>query len=265
MTLTTDAVQQAPAPAREAVYRPGHPLDLMATVGMLQRGRNDPTMVVEGGRVWMAFRTDAGIATLCLRVVADVVHATAWGPGAGEALDQVPRLCGADDDFDGFDVSGHPALSEVARRRPGIRLTRTGRVFDALACAIIEQKVTGMQAFGAWRHLVSRHGERAPGPRRGRCSPPPLPTYGGRSPPGRSIAPGWSRRSRAPSPLRRCAVPPSSVPCWRHPAATRTKGSSPACPASVRGRRLRRASAHSETRMRSAWATSTWRTKSATR
>src|SRR5690606_5082144 len=164
MTLTTDAVQQAPAPAREAVYRPGHPLDLMATVGMLQRGRNDPTMVVEGGRVWMAFRTDAGIATLCLRVVADGAHATAWGPGAGEALDQVPRLCGADDDFDGFDVSGHPALSEVARRRPGIRLTRTGRVFDALACAIIEQKVTGMQAFGAWRHLVSRHGERAPGP-----------------------------------------------------------------------------------------------------
>ncbi|OJU40954.1 MAG: 3-methyladenine DNA glycosylase [Microbacterium sp. 69-10] len=163
MTLT-DAAPTTHAVPRESVHRPRHPLDLMATVGMLQRGRNDPTMVVEGGCIWMAFRTDAGVATLCLRATSGGVHATAWGPGAGEALDRVPALCGADDDQSGFDVSGHPRLAEVARRNPGIRLTRTGRVFDALTCAIIEQKVTGMQAFGAWRHLVSRNGERAPGP-----------------------------------------------------------------------------------------------------
>jgi len=160
MTLTTDAA----ALARESVYRPRHPLDLMATVGMLRRGGTDPTMVIEGRRIWMAFRTDAGIATLCLRESAEGVHASAWGPGAAEALDRVPRLCGADDDATGFDVSGHAALAEVARRHPGIRLARTDRVFDALACAILEQKVTGMQAFGAWRALITRHGERAPGP-----------------------------------------------------------------------------------------------------
>jgi len=160
MTLMTDAA----APARESVYRPQHPLDLLKTVGMLRRGGTDPTMVVDGRRIWMAFRTDAGVATLCLRATSEGVHATAWGPGASEALERVPRLCGADDDATGFDVSAHSALAEVARRNPGIRLARTDRVFDALACAILEQKVTGMQAFGAWRHVVSRYGERAPGP-----------------------------------------------------------------------------------------------------
>lgn len=160
MTSVTDAALRA----HETVYRPRHLLDLTATVGMLRRGGTDPTMLIEGGRIWMAFRTDAGVATLCLRATSDGVHATAWGPGAVEALETVPRLCGADDDPTGFDVSSHPKLAELARRNPGIRMPRTNRVFDALACTILEQKVTGMQAFGAWRYLVSRHGERAPGP-----------------------------------------------------------------------------------------------------
>jgi 3-methyladenine DNA glycosylase/8-oxoguanine DNA glycosylase len=29
---------------------------------------------------------------------------------------------------------------------------------------VFEQKVTGLQAFGAWRAILTRHGERAPGP-----------------------------------------------------------------------------------------------------
>lgn len=162
MTSMTDAPLSRPA--QQTVYRPGHPIDLVQTVGMLRRGGTDPTMLFDGPRIWMAFRTDAGIATLCLRQNSDGIHAAAWGPGAEEALAQVPRLCGADDDSTGFDISSHPTLADVARRNPGIRLPRTDRVFDALACAILEQKVTGMQAFGAWRHLVTRFGERAPGP-----------------------------------------------------------------------------------------------------
>ncbi|WP_309127531.1 DNA-3-methyladenine glycosylase 2 family protein [Microbacterium sp.] len=164
MTLTTDAAQRADARACESVYRPRHPLDLMRTVGMLRRGGTDPTMVIERGRIWMAMLTPDGAATLCMRGTTDGVHASAWGPGAAAALDRVPRLCGADDDPSGFDVSSHSRLAEVARRNPGIRLTRTDRVFDALACAILEQKVTSMQAFGAWRYIVSRFGIRAPGP-----------------------------------------------------------------------------------------------------
>lgn len=175
MVLTTDAARRVPAPMRESVYRPRHPLDLLATVGMLCRGPKDPTMVIDGSRLWMAFRTDTGIATLCLRRAADGIHAAAWGPGAAEALDRAPRICGEDDDLTGFDVSSLPRLAEFARRNPGIRLPRTDRVFDALACAVLEQKVTGLQAFGAWRYLVTRFGERAPGPtpRAMFAAPPP--------------------------------------------------------------------------------------------
>ncbi|MCW2758679.1 MAG: DNA-3-methyladenine glycosylase 2 family protein, partial [Nocardioidaceae bacterium] len=37
-------------------------------------------------------------------------------------------------------------------------------VLEALVPAIIEQKVTGQEAFGGFRRLVHRYGERAPGP-----------------------------------------------------------------------------------------------------
>jgi 3-methyladenine DNA glycosylase/8-oxoguanine DNA glycosylase len=76
----------------------------------------------------------------------------------------VPALCGANDDAAGFDASPHPLVHEAHRRNPDLRLSRTDLVFDALASAIFEQKVTGMQAFGAWRRIVTWRGERAPGP-----------------------------------------------------------------------------------------------------
>lgn len=174
MTLTADAATTAhtPSPRAEplhAVYRPAHPLNLFRTVGMLIRGPKDPTMLVDGTTLWRAARTPEGIATLALRQRSEGVHATAWGPGADWALTQLPRLCGADDDPTGFDASsltaaGHPLLADVARRTSGTRLTRTDLVFDALASATIEQKVTSYQAFGAWRVLITRFGERAPGP-----------------------------------------------------------------------------------------------------
>ena len=163
MTLAADP---APAtwPLRESTYRPHGPLDLQETVGILRRGPKDPTVVRDGSVLWLALRTPAGIATLALRPASGEVRASAWGPGAGEALDLVPALCGALDDPEGFDPSSHPVLAATLQRRPGVRLTRTGAVFDALAGVILEQKVTGLQAYGAWRVLVTRFGEPAPGP-----------------------------------------------------------------------------------------------------
>lgn len=182
MTLTADADSDAAAPAAplETVYRPARRVDLFRTVGVLRRGPNDPTTVHDGPVIWRAIRTPLGAATLALRESSEGITATAWGTGAAAALETVPDLCGASDDDEGFDASLHPLIAHTARRHPSLRLTRTGQVFDALACAIIEQKVTGMQAFGAWRHLVSRFGERSPGP-----TPRPLFT----APP----AAGWHR------------------------------------------------------------------------
>ncbi len=148
----------------ERVLRPKRPVDMMRTVRTLIRGPKDPTMLVDGTTLWRASRTPEGIVTLALRQRAGDVHATAWGPGSAWALDQLPALCGQLDDTEGFDVSQHPLLAEVARRTSTVRLTRTDLVFDALAGAVLEQKVTSFQAFGAWRELVTRFGERAPGP-----------------------------------------------------------------------------------------------------
>lgn len=91
------------------------------------------------------------------------ITARAWGPGAAWALGQLPALLGDLDDWTGF-VAQHPVLAEARRRHPHLRLGRTGRVLEAAVPAIIEQKVTGQEAFAGFRALVQRHGMRAPGP-----------------------------------------------------------------------------------------------------
>lgn len=154
----------------EGEYRPPGPLDLGRVLLAQRHGRNDPTFratgpMDRGGIVWRVSRTPLGIATLAVRSRVDgTVRAAAWGAGAEWALDQLPALCGRDDDPEGFDASRHPLVAEWHRRHPGLRIGRTDLVFDALVSAIIEQKVTGLQAFSAWRSIVTWYGWRAPGP-----------------------------------------------------------------------------------------------------
>lgn len=154
----------AEGPRLEAEYRPRGALDLIATVSALQRGPGDPTQTIDGPVIWRATRTPEGVATLALRQAADgTVRLAAWGPGREWAIAQAPALCGAADDPTAFEPR-LPWLAEAHRRHPGLRLARTDRLFDALAQAITEQKVTLRQAFGAWRRIVTWCGERAPGP-----------------------------------------------------------------------------------------------------
>lgn len=147
---------------RQSVLRTN--VDVARAVRVQQRGRNDPAQLTAAGVIWRASRTPAGIATLALRPERGQVLIAAWGPGAEWALEQAPALCGARDDPSGFDPAGHPLIEATHHRFPRLRLGRTDLVFDALASAIFEQKVTGLQAFGAWRWILQHHGERAPGP-----------------------------------------------------------------------------------------------------
>ncbi len=159
-----DPRPSSPEP-RETVYRPRHPLDLARAVLAQRHGAHDPAMTTAGGVIWRASRTPEGIATLALREgPGGIVRGAAWGPGAEWALTQLPDLCGARDDPGDFDPSRHALIAEAHHRHPGLRIGRTDRVFDSLASAVMEQKVTALQAFSAWRRILTWCGERAPGP-----------------------------------------------------------------------------------------------------
>jgi 3-methyladenine DNA glycosylase/8-oxoguanine DNA glycosylase len=150
------------------VWRPGWPCPVRSVLHHHRRGGGDPTFRVDDRRgVWRGIRTPEGPTTLRLqaRPGDGEVHAEAWGPGAAWALDSVPAMLGAHDDWSGFEPR-HPVLEEAWRRYPHTRLGRTGLVLEALVPAIIEQKVTGQEAFAGFRRLVHRYGERAPGPGR---------------------------------------------------------------------------------------------------
>ncbi|HET7030776.1 MAG TPA: hypothetical protein VFI34_09715 [Candidatus Limnocylindrales bacterium] len=140
------------------------PLDLTRTVAVHRRGPGDPTMRLLPGGVLRAIRTPAGPATIELHQRGDRIEAEAWGPGADAALDAVPAFIGLEDDRSAFAAGHHPLIRELDRRHPGIRLGRTGAVLEALVPAVLEQKVTGTEAWRGFRGLVRRWGDPAPGP-----------------------------------------------------------------------------------------------------
>jgi 3-methyladenine DNA glycosylase/8-oxoguanine DNA glycosylase len=135
-------------------------------LSIFRRGGGDPTFQPDrGDGWWLGLPTPAGPATLCLVQRSDLgeVLASAWGEGATWALDQVPSLLGDTDDDRGF-VAHHPQVARAHSRYRAWRVPRSGLVMHALVPAVIEQKVTGQEAFGGYRSLVHRFGSRAPGP-----------------------------------------------------------------------------------------------------
>ncbi len=146
-------------------WRPAWPCSPEQVLRPHRRGAGDPTQHTEGGRTWRAMRSPAGAATLCVEghPREGIVRGRARGPGAEWALHHLPGLLGADDDPSGF-VAHHPVVAHGLRLRPHWRLGRTGLVMESLVPSVLEQKVTGKQAFGSFRALVLRHGEPAPGP-----------------------------------------------------------------------------------------------------
>jgi 3-methyladenine DNA glycosylase/8-oxoguanine DNA glycosylase len=151
--------------AQDRTWDAGRPVDVAATLGLLRRGPGDPAHLLDAAGVfWWACATPDGAGTVALRAMRGVVTARAWGPGAVWLLDRVPTLLGEDDDWSLLDLSGQPRLRDVARLRPGLRLPATGLVLDSLVPAVLEQRVTGREAWRAWRLLVRRFGTAAPGP-----------------------------------------------------------------------------------------------------
>jgi 3-methyladenine DNA glycosylase/8-oxoguanine DNA glycosylase len=149
----------------ETVWRPAVPVDVRRTLAPLVRGPNDPTHRFEAdGSAWCTALTPDGPATYRLTQAGlHEITCQAWGPGAEWVLASVPDLLGGRTAPEGFEPA-HPLLVEAHARYPGLRIPRTGRVFEQLVPSVLEQKVTGKQARASYAWLVRRYGVAAPGP-----------------------------------------------------------------------------------------------------
>jgi len=165
-------------PARREWLAPFQ-VDVRLTLSAHRRGGGDPTHLIDAeGAVWRTSLTPDGPGTL--RVMSrrgpegTLVIGQAWGAGAQWLLDSLPAQVGAQDDTSGF-APADLVVRELASRYEGLRVGRSGRVFEALVPAVLEQKVVGLEAHRAWRMLLRAFGDPAPGPapRGMRVFPPP--------------------------------------------------------------------------------------------
>ena len=115
------------------------------------------------GVYWWATNTPEGEATVAFRPVDARIRADAWGPGTEWALDRLPTLLGAADDPDGFEPR-HPVVRDLLERFPSPRVGATDRWYEAMATAVIGQRVVKADAGASRSRLSWRHGGPAPGP-----------------------------------------------------------------------------------------------------
>jgi 3-methyladenine DNA glycosylase/8-oxoguanine DNA glycosylase len=143
------------------------------TLSPLRRGPGDPTYLVVDGVIWKTTSMPSGPVTARISKSArGVVDCEAWGSGAAEFVEQLPAWLGAEDDRTGF-APTEPTVAAAHRKVPHLRLGRTERVLEALIPAVLEQRVSGKDAFRAWRVLVTKYGAPAPGPAPERMRVPP--------------------------------------------------------------------------------------------
>jgi hypothetical protein len=121
------------------------PIDLPSTLGPMLRGAGDPTMRIVGAEVWRASRTPDGPVTVRFSNGDGGIGVETWGPGSEWLLDRAPAWCGALDDDSSFEPSPG-VVRDLWRRRPGLRIPRTGLVTERLIPVVLEQKVTGHEA-----------------------------------------------------------------------------------------------------------------------
>jgi 3-methyladenine DNA glycosylase/8-oxoguanine DNA glycosylase len=150
--------------ALATTVRPALPTDLRLTLVALRRGPGDPHLRFVPDGVWRAALTPFGPGTVHLaQRPGGEIAVDAWGPGAEWLVASAPDLVGARDSLDGWDPP-YGVLRDLHARHPGLRVPRSGLVLDVLVPAVIEQRVTGHEAWRSWRQLLTRFGMPAPGP-----------------------------------------------------------------------------------------------------
>jgi len=173
-------------PALVRVLRPPDDYQLAGSVRTLAMGRHDPCARWLADTFWWTARTPAGPATLALRRHGGDLVAAGYGPGASQICDIADAVAGLRDDVSDFLplARRHPVVAAVVRRYAGVRLPATRQVFARLLRAVLEQKVTGAEAYRGYAATVRRFGAPAPGPVAGLWVPP--------EPAALAAAPYWS-------------------------------------------------------------------------
>jgi 3-methyladenine DNA glycosylase/8-oxoguanine DNA glycosylase len=196
-------------PVERDVVVPFRP-DLVAMLRPMQRGRSDPAMQFRPDGLWRTCGTPDGPATQHLVVEPGRgdrrVVTRSWGPGANWLAERVSDLLGVADDPTPFErqlaaqTTGiSAALAEQWRTRgTNWRVPRGHNVWESAVAAVLEQKVTGLEAKRAWAGLARLHGTAAPGPSTGSGSGPST---------GSGPAPSGMRVFPVPDVIRR-------VPTW---------------------------------------------------
>lgn len=233
------------------------PIDLANTVAPLRRGAGDPSYYVAAdGAHWRTSRMASGPVTYRLaRAGTTSVTGQAWGAGAEEFLDQLDRMLCLDQDSSDF-VPHHHKVAEAQRRFPGLRMLRTGLVFEALVPAVLEQKVHTVTAHAAWRKLVRMFGDPPLARRRRQCWCHRMPKPGAGFRRG-----GFTGRMSGRSGRRRLFGLPAVPPRWSDLSTSNRRkrlGDYAACPVSASGQPRRSDSERSAMRMRCRSATFTW-------
>ncbi len=164
MTPGAGRTASAPAPDASGIVELPGAVALAATLRPIAHGTGDPTIRFTADGVWRATRLPSGPATLCLRqLTPQRIAVDAWGPGAEAALAGAAELVGGHDHPEAL-VPLHAVVADAVRRNRGLRLPRSRCLFEALVPAVLEQKVTGVEARRSYRALIRAHGEPAPGP-----------------------------------------------------------------------------------------------------
>lgn len=154
----------------------GAPRDLGAMLGVLSRGAGDPAYQRgPGGEIWLTGVCADGPVSMRLRPSATAVSAQFWGDGSQWAAEHVDDILGGVDDPTGFVPVHAPIDRQWRRYRDTLRVPRTLLTWQIAVAAVLEQRVTGVEARGAWRGLVAEHGTTAPGPVPDRMRVPPTP------------------------------------------------------------------------------------------
>ena len=133
--------------------------------GSVPTSRSDPTARLtrtsDGLELVVVRRSPGGVSALRISVGASEIRATTDGADPEAVHSGWQGLVGLTDPNPAFTVH-HRTVAEALKRHGDLRLVATSALYEELLCAVLGQRITGVEAAAQWRRLCVRHGVREP-------------------------------------------------------------------------------------------------------